>query len=132
MSLVSSERGDGAPAVEGDVEFSRQAVECARIEDVMVPGAGVRTGIDQLDRIDAGGRPISVTSRTLSAPPLGDDAGFEQLLDHRRPFSGMISDLEIGARRDMGIAAGESFGDPSDRGKLPVLEDPVRMRKRHI
>ena len=45
-----------AAAVEGDVELARQAVERAVVEDVVVPVAGVGPGVDQLLRIDAGGR----------------------------------------------------------------------------
>ena len=47
---------DEAGAVEGDVELARQAVERALVEDVEVPFARVGPGVDQLLRVDAGGR----------------------------------------------------------------------------
>ena len=52
---VLQHRNDAA-AVERDVELARQAVERALVEDVEVPFARVGAGIDQLLRIDAGGR----------------------------------------------------------------------------
>ena len=56
MSLVSSSTAIDARAVEGNIELARQAVERALIEDVEVPFPRVRTGVDQLLRVDAGGR----------------------------------------------------------------------------
>ena len=49
------QHGDGAGAVEADVELARQAVERAVVEDVEVPLAGVGPRVDQLLRVDAGG-----------------------------------------------------------------------------
>jgi hypothetical protein len=43
-------------AVKGDIELARQAVQPAVVQDVMVEFAGERPRVDQLLRIDAGGR----------------------------------------------------------------------------
>ena len=47
---------DLAGAVEGDVELARQPVQRAIVEDVIVPLARIGAGVDQLLRIDPGGR----------------------------------------------------------------------------
>ena len=47
---------DRAGAVEADIELARDAVERAVVENVEMPFARVRPGVDQLLRIDAGGR----------------------------------------------------------------------------
>ena len=52
---VLQHRNDAA-AVERDVELARQAVERAVVEDVEVPFARIGPRVDQLLRIDAGGR----------------------------------------------------------------------------
>ena len=50
------QHGDEAGAVEADIELARQAVERALVENVEVPFARERAGVDQLLRIDAGRR----------------------------------------------------------------------------
>ena len=52
---VLQHRNDAA-AVEADVELARQAVERAVVEDVEVPFARIGPRVDQLLRVDAGGR----------------------------------------------------------------------------
>src|SRR6185437_4233885 len=46
---------DGAAAVESDVEFARQFIEIARVEDVVVQAFSKRRHVDDLNWIDAGG-----------------------------------------------------------------------------
>jgi len=50
------QHGNDAAAVEADIELARQAVERAFVEDVEMPFARVGARVDQLLRIDAGGR----------------------------------------------------------------------------
>ena len=47
---------DHTCAVESDVELARDAIERTIVEDVEVPFASVRPGIDQFLRIDTGSR----------------------------------------------------------------------------
>jgi hypothetical protein len=50
------QRADQSRAIKGDVELARQSVQRAIVEDVMMHGARIGTRIDELLRIDAGGR----------------------------------------------------------------------------
>ncbi len=61
------QHGNNAGAVESDVEFARQPIKRAVVEDVEVPFARIRARVDQLLRVDAGGG-VPVTLRILSAP----------------------------------------------------------------
>ena len=48
------DHADGAAIVEGDIEFARQAVQVARVEDVVVQCFGERGYVVKLGRIDTG------------------------------------------------------------------------------
>ena len=82
MSLVSSSTGMSAGAVEGDVELARQAVERALVEDVEVPFARVGPGVDQLLRIDAGGRRAGDVADVVGAGAARAQAEVLDRLDH--------------------------------------------------
>src|SRR5262249_22783697 len=63
------EHRDHAGAVEADIELARNAVERAVIKDVEVPLARIRSRIDQLLRIDAGGRCAGDVADVVGAGP---------------------------------------------------------------
>src|SRR5262249_62024045 len=63
------EHGNDAGAVEADVEFARDAVERAVVEDVEVPFARMGSRIDQLLRVDAGGRRPGDVADVVGAGP---------------------------------------------------------------
>ena len=65
------EDGDGAAAVEGDVELAGQAVEFAVVEDVVVDAAGVLPGVDQFLRVNAGGRAAGDVADVVGAGSRG-------------------------------------------------------------
>ena len=87
---VFQHRND-AGAVEGDVELARQAVERAVVEDVEVPFARIRPRVDQLLRVDAGGRRAGDVADIVGAGAARAEAEILDRLDHgdgvRRPRS---------------------------------------------
>ena len=67
MSLVSSSTATRAAAIEGDVEFARQAVEFTMVEDEMMQRAGIGPRIDQFLRVDAGRRAAGDVADVIGA-----------------------------------------------------------------
>ena len=118
---------DGAGAVEGDVEFARQAVKRAIVENVKMPFARERAGVDQFLRIDAGGRRAGDIADIVGAGAARAQSEILNRLDHRhRVVRFNLADLQIGAGRDMGVAAAIALGEIGNAGELRRLEDPVR------
>ena len=118
---------DGAGAVEGDVEFARQAVERAVVEDVEMPLAGKRPRVDQFLRIDAGGRRAGDVADIVGAGAARAQPEILDRLDHGDRVAGLdLADLQIGARRDMRITAAIALGEIGDAGELRRLENAVR------
>src|SRR6185312_9887901 len=119
-------RGNATAAVEGDVELARQAVERARIQDVDVPGAGVGPRVDELLRVDAGGRGAGDVADIVGPRAAGDDPevldGLEQA---RGALGGDLADLQVGARRHVCIAAAVRGREQREARHLPVVEDAV-------
>ena len=127
MSLVSSSTGIDAGAVEGDVELARQAVERAVVEDVEVPFARVGPRVDQLLRVDAGGRRAGDVADVVGAGAARAQAEILDRLDHGDRILGLdLADLNIGARGDVRVAAAVVLGEIGDAGELRSLEDAVR------
>ena len=127
MSLVSSSTGMTTGAVEGDIELARQAVERALVENVEVPFARERAGVDQLLRIDAGGRRAGDIADIVGAGAARAQAEILDRLDHGDGVLGLdLADLQIGAGGDMRIAAAIALGEVGEAGELRVLEDAVR------
>ena len=119
MSLVSSSTGMHAGAVEGDVELARQAVERAVVEDVEVPFARVGPRVDQFLRVDAGGRRAGDVADVVGAGAARAEAEILDRLDHRDGVLRLdLADLEIGAGRDMRIAAAVALGEVGEAGEL--------------
>ena len=116
-----------AGAVEGDIEFARQAVKRAIVENMEMPFARERAGIDQLLRIDAGGRRAGDVADIVGAGAARAEAEILNGLDHRDGVVGLyLADLQIGARGDMGVAAAIALGEVGDAGELRRFEDAVR------
>ena len=118
---------DGAGAVEGDVELARQAVERALVEDVEVPFARVGPGVDQLLRVDAGGRRAGDVADVVGARAARAKAEvLDRFQQGDRVLRLDLADLQIGARGDVRIAAAVALGEIGQARQLPVLEDAVR------
>ena len=97
---------DLAGAVEGDVEFARQSVQRAVVEDVVVPLARIGPGVQQFLRIDAGGRRAGDVADIVGAGAARAQAEVLDALDQRdRVLRRDLADLQIGARGDVRIAA---------------------------
>ena len=112
---------DRAAAVEGDVELARQAVERAVVEDVEVPLARVGPRVDQLLRIDAGGRRAGDVADVVGAGAARAQAEVLDRLDHGDRVVGRdLADLQIGARRDVRVAAAVALGEIGEAGELPM------------
>src|SRR5206468_9899456 len=69
------EGGDSAAAVEGDIEFARQAVELAVVEDRVIQIQAERPRVVELQRIDAGGRVPGDVSDIVRARAARSEAG---------------------------------------------------------
>ena len=115
-----------AAAIERDVEFARQAVKLAVIEDVVMQLARQRPRIDQLLRIDAGGRAAGDVADIVGAGAARGEAELLQPFEHLDDALRLdLAELEIGARRDIGIAAGPALGERGNAGHLMRLQHAV-------
>ena len=115
-----------AAAVEGDVELARQAVHLAVIEDVVMHRAAQRPRVDQLLRVDAGGRAAGDVADIVGARAARGEAERlhgEQQVD--RMVGRDLADLQVGARRHVGIAAAEGVGGIGQAAHLPGVQDAV-------
>ena len=123
---ILQHRNDAA-TVEADVEFARQAVERAVVENVEVPFARIGARVDQLLRVDAGGRRAGDVADIVGAGAARAEPQVLHRLDHGdRILRFDFADLQIGARGDVGVAAAIALGEIGDAGKLRGLEDAVR------
>jgi hypothetical protein len=121
------EHRDGAGAVEGDIEFARQTVKRAIVEDVEMPLARKGARIDQLLRIDTGGRRAGDVADIVGARATRAESQILDRLDHGDRVARLdFTDLQIGARRHMRVTAAVAFGEIGDAGELRRFEDPVR------
>src|SRR5262249_16703248 len=68
-------------AVERDVELAGDAVELAMVHDVVMHRPRVRPRVEELLRIDAGGRAASDVADVIGPRALHDDAKILQRLD---------------------------------------------------
>ena len=113
------EHGDTPAAIEGDVEFARQAKELAMVENVMVERAGDRAGVDQLIWVDAGEGAPGQVADIVGAGTARGQAQFVDGGQHLDRIGGAdLADLQIGAGRDVDIAAAAALGYI---GKPPCL-----------
>ena len=108
-----------AGAVEGDVELARQAVERAVVENVEMPFARERPRIDQLLRIDAGGRRAGDVADVVGAGAARAEPQILHRLDHGDRIVRLdFADLNVGARRDVRVAAAVTLGEVGKTGEL--------------
>ena len=127
MSLVSSSTGMMPPPSKRDIELARQAVERALVEDVEMPFAGVGPSVEQLLRVDAGGRRAGDVADVVGAGAARAEPEILDRLDHGDGVLGLdLADLQIGAGGDVGVAAAVALGEVGDAGELPMREDAVR------
>ena len=120
------ERGDRAAAVEGDVEFARQAIKRAIVENVMMPFAGERTRVEQLLRVNARRRGPSDVADIVGAGAFWREADARQPLDEIGRAGGLdLADLQIGARRHMAESAAEFFREVGDAQHLPRGQNAI-------
>ena len=118
---------DDAAAVEADIEFARDAVERAVVEDVEMPFARVGPGVEQFLRIDARGRRAGDVADIVGAGAARAQAEILDRLDHGDGvFRLDLAHLQIGARGDVGVAAGIALGEIGEACELPMREDAVR------
>ncbi len=113
-------------AVEGNVELARQAVHLTMIEDVMMHRAAEGPRVDQLLRIDAGGRAAGDVADVVRARTA---RGKTERLHRRQQVDGVmgadLADLQVGARRDVGVAAAERLRRVGQPAHLPGVQDAV-------
>ena len=120
------QHGDGTAPIEADVELARQPVERAVVEDVVVPGLGIGTGVDQLLRVYAGCGRAGDVADVVGARPFGGDAEARQPLDQGNgSVRQYISYLQIRARRHVRVAPAVRLRQVGDAGQLPVRENAV-------
>ena len=100
-------------------EFARQAVKRAIVENMEMPFARVRAGVDQLLRIDAGGRRAGDIADIVGAGAARAQAEILNGLGHRDGVMGFdLADLQIGAGGDMRVAAAITLGEVGNAGEL--------------
>ena len=102
---VLEHRNDAA-AVEPDIELAGNAVERAIIENVEVPLACVGPRVDEFLRIDAGRRRAGDIANVVGAGPARAEPEILDRLHHGDRIARLdLADLQIGARRHVGVAA---------------------------
>ena len=120
------EHGNATAAIEGDVELARQAVHLAMIEDVMMHGAAQRPRIVELLRIYAGGRAAGDVADIVGARAARGQSEIlhcQQEVD--RGLRGNFTDLQVGPRRHVGIAAAERIRRIGQATHLPGVQDAI-------
>ncbi len=122
-------RNDAA-TVEAHVELARNAVEGAVVENVEVPVARVGPRVDELLRIDSGGRRAGDVADVVGPRTARTQADIQDVLDQGNGAFGLyFADLEIGPRRHMGISAAIALGRVGYAFKLRGLENPIGNAK---
>ena len=92
-----------------------------------MPFARERPRIDQLLRIDAGGRSAGDIADVVGAGAARAQPQILHRLDHGdRIVRFDFADLNVGARRDVRVAAAVTLGEVGKTGELRRLEDAVR------
>ncbi len=88
--------------------------------------ASGRVSISSCGSMPAVGEPV--TLRMLSAPaPRAHEPEILNAFEHGDRVLGRdLADLQVGARRHMGVAAAVALGEVGDAGELPMVEDAVR------
>src|SRR5215510_10513867 len=122
------QHGYHARAVEPDVEFSRQTVERSVVENMEMPFTRIRARVDQLLRIDSGGRRLSDVADIVGTGSARAKAEVLDRLDHGDGIFRLdLADLDIRPRCDVSVAAAISFGEVGEPGELGALQNTVRQ-----
>ena len=120
------EHRDGAAAVEADIEFARNAVERAVVENVEVPFPRIGSGVEQFLRIDAGGRRAGDVADIVGTRAARAQAEIGDGLDHGHGVLRLdFAHLQVGACRHVGVAAGVTLREVGKPGQLPVRQDAI-------
>src|SRR5438477_1207103 len=120
--------GYAAATVEGDVEFARQSVELAVVEDRVIQSEAERPRVVELERIDAGGRVPGDVSDIVRARAARSETSLGELLQHsQRVFRRDLADLQIGSRGNVRIAGAVLIGDLGVRAQFVRRYDAVRI-----
>ena len=113
-------------AIEGDVEFARQPVHLAVIEDVMVHVAAQAARIVELLQVDPRGGTAGDVADVVGARAARGQTEFLHRQQHLHGMArGDLADLQIGARRHVGIAAPQALCRVGKAAHLPGVEDAV-------
>ena len=128
------QHGDRAGAVEGDVEFARQAVKRAIVEDVEVPFARKGPRVDQLLRIDAGGRRAGDVADIVGAGAARAQPEILDRLDHgdRVAWPRFRGSADWRASSHGRSRRHSVRRDRPRRRTAPRLRMPFGMRSRHM
>ena len=123
-------------------DLRRQAIQRALVENVEMPLARIRPRVDELLRIDAGGRRAGDIADIVGAGAARAEAEFHDAVDHLDGVLRLdLADLQIGAGGDVTIRPGAAVGEIGEARELPVLHDAVRnaqpahigrLRWRHV
>ena len=127
------QRRDAAAAVEGDVEFARQAVSERSLRMWKCHCARQGPGVDELLWIDARRRAAGDVANVVGAGAARTQA---EVLDGLDDLDGVLrrdlADLNIGARRDMRIAAAIFSARSARPANCQCDRLPLGMRSRHM
>ncbi len=110
---------DGAAVVEGDVELAGEAVEVARVEDVVVEGLGQWGDVIELGWVEAGdGRGGDVTDVVRAGAAGGHAERLNRREDANDVFGLELADLEVAASGDVGATGAVVSGQSGEAAKL--------------
>src|SRR6266851_88306 len=115
---------DGAAVVEGDVELAGEAVEVARVEDVVVEGFGQWGDVVEFGWVEArDGRGGDVADVVCAGAAGGHAEGLNRREDADDVFGLELADLEVAASGDVGAAGAVVSGQSGEAAKLMGGED---------
>ena len=118
---------DASAAVERDVEFPRQAVKLAMVQDEVMQRACMRACVDQLLRVDPRRRAAGDVADIVSTGAARGQPDVRQAHQHLgRLVRSDFPNLQVGARGDVGIAAAEVLGDRRHAAELMRVQNAAR------
>ena len=120
-------RTDQTAAIVSDVEFARQIIEGTVVDDDLGHLLHIRIHVNQFDRVDAGGGVHrQVADIVRAAAPCVQPHALHPA-QHLRAVLGLDQPhLEVGARRDLDVAAGERLGGAREFAELEGREQAAR------
>src|SRR5262249_61501743 len=103
---------DAAAAVEADIEFARQAVKLAMLQDRVMQLAAERPRVDQFVRIDSGRRAPGDVAQIVGAGAAGRQAEILDRGEHlQNRFRADLPRLQYDVPRDLTMPAVAEPGD---------------------